>query len=316
MAPNVGHIDTTPACIRRRSTFFSNKNIQEPTLKSVKCRLYCRTNYYLNINSKGNIAGIRKRDLKDKLIQNKKERDMYDLEMEQEEKRFRVPTGFESKDESARISQTAAINDILKNHQSVGAKNLKLPQKQNQRRLSESSNRSTNSPKNSQKQPQNTSNNTQNNPHNTSKHPQNIKNSQKLPPSPSSQKQPFKQQQPNTKKPINRLDEDGNDIEAMFYLIPVGLRVVAVQHVATENYIAMDIFGKLYPSQTYTVECKFKEACVETSFIVYSSTCWLHPTKQRGLHIGINEMGHVGKGTKYSKIKDGAHFTERALRII
>lgn len=77
----------------------------------------------------------------------------------------------------------------------------------------------------------------------------------------------------------------------------------------------MDIFGKLYPSQTYTVECKFKEACVETSFIVYSSTCWLHPTKQRGLHIGINEMGHVGKGTKYSKIKDGAHFTGKTLVI-
>ena len=185
-----------------------------------------KTTLYLNINAKGNIAGITKRDLKTKLLQNKKEREAYDLEMEQEEKRYRVPTGFETKDETVRISQTAAINDILNNHQNPGANSLKLPQNsknQHKRRISESSN--TNSPKVTEKLA---------NSHNTIKQ---LRNTQKLAPpqgSPVIQKQPSQQQ--NSKKPINRVDEDGNDIEAMFYLIPVGLRVVAIQHVATENY--------------------------------------------------------------------------------
>lgn len=200
---------------RRRSTFFSAKPAPvEPTLKSVKCRLYSRTGYYLNINSKGKMEGITKQQLKSKFKKNKLVRENSDKEQKNQGIMFMVP-----------------------------------------------------------------------------------KDTQ-------------------TEQRMQKLDEDGNDIEAMFYLIPVGLRVVAIQHVATENYVAMDIYGKLYASQTYTVECKFKEACVEASYIVYSSTCWLHPVKQRGLHIGINIRGHAGKGTKYSKLKEGAHFTPEPIKVV
>lgn len=115
---------------------------------------------------------------------------------------------------------------------------------------------------------------------------------------------------------VNQLDEEGNDVEAMFYLIPVGLRVVAIQHVLSEEYIAMDIYGKLYASQTYTVECKFKESCVETAYITYASTCWLHPVKQSGIHIGIDYKGHVARGTKFSKWKDGAHFIPETVKVV
>ena len=81
MVPIHNHLDITPASIRRRSTFFSHKNTQEPTLKSVKCRLFSRNNYYLNINSKGNIVGTTKRELQEKLLKNKIERDLKEENM-------------------------------------------------------------------------------------------------------------------------------------------------------------------------------------------------------------------------------------------
>ena len=56
-----------------------------------------------------------------------------------------------------------------------------------------------------------------------------------------------------------------------FYLIPVGLRVVALQHCDTGLYVAMDPKGKLYTCEMFTVECKFKEACAENYYVVYSS---------------------------------------------
>ena len=144
MAPIQTHIDITPACMRRRSTFFSNKNTQEPTLKSVKCRLFCRTNYYLNINGKGNIEGVTKRELKEKLTKNKLERERLELEREQEEKRFRVPT----LDGQVAIDSKNTPNLNSKNQLNINSNlNQKTNQKSNQRSsqsLNQKSNQSLN----------------------------------------------------------------------------------------------------------------------------------------------------------------------------
>ncbi|GLD53583.1 fibroblast growth factor 11a isoform X2, partial [Lates japonicus] len=44
-----------------------------------------------------------------------------------------------------------------------------------------------------------------------------------------------------------------------FNLIPVGLRIVAIQSTKTGLYVAMNSEGYLYTSEHFTPECKFKE---------------------------------------------------------
>ena len=44
----------------------------------------------------------------------------------------------------------------------------------------------------------------------------------------------------------------------IFYLVPVGLREVALQHVASGRYIAINSKGKLISREVYEAECIFK----------------------------------------------------------
>ena len=57
----------------------------------------------------------------------------------------------------------------------------------------------------------------------------------------------------------------------VWYLIPVGLRVVAIQHEKTKLYIAMNSDSRILASEVYTKDCKFKENVFENYWCIYSS---------------------------------------------
>lgn len=92
---------------------------------------------------------------------------------------------------------------------------------------------------------------------------------------------------------------------------------MAIQHADTGLYIAMDPEGKLYTCEMFTAECKFKEACVENYYVVYSSVQYKHPKKnQRPLHIGLNPKGRVTRGTKATKTKHCTHFLPEPIEVV
>lgn len=101
-----------------------------------------------------------------------------------------------------------------------------------------------------------------------------------------------------------------------FYLIPVGLRVVALQHCDSGLYVAMDPKGKLYTCEMFTVECKFKEQCAENYYVVYSSIQYRHPQKNRAMHIGINEKGKITRGTRAHKQRQCTHFLPHPIEVV
>ena len=117
-----------------------------------------------------------------------------------------------------------------------------------------------------------------------------------------------------------------------FYLLPVGLRVVAIQHCDTQLYISMDAEGFVSTSVNYTGECRFKETCIENKYVTYSSFKYRHPRKAenykykqpnetqrektfRTMHLGINEKGKVKKGTRATKDRVGSHFLPYPIGI-
>ena len=108
----------------------------------------------------------------------------------------------------------------------------------------------------------------------------------------------------------------GNAQPCTFFLIPVGLRVVAIQHCDTGLYIAMDPKGKVYTSEMFTNECKFKEACAENYYVVYSCLGSKHPTKNRPMHIGINKNGRVTRGTRANKSRECCHFLPHPIEVV
>ncbi|CBY40156.1 unnamed protein product [Oikopleura dioica] len=105
--------------------------------------------------------------------------------------------------------------------------------------------------------------------------------------------------------------------ETIFYLIPVGLRQVAIQQVETQCYIGMNASGKLFPAETYTNECKFKENVYENYWCIYSSVQYktVNPDKQRPWHIGINDIGKAVRGSKAKKDKEVSHFLPQPIEM-
>ncbi|XP_016301873.1 fibroblast growth factor 13 [Sinocyclocheilus anshuiensis] len=73
----------------------------------------------------------------------------------------------------------------------------------------------------------------------------------------------------------------------MFNLIPVGLRVVAIQGVQTRLYLAMNSEGYLYTSEHFTPECKFKESVFENYYVTYSSMIYRQQQSGRGWYLGL-----------------------------
>uniref|UniRef100_A0A674MBG8 Fibroblast growth factor n=1 Tax=Takifugu rubripes TaxID=31033 RepID=A0A674MBG8_TAKRU len=100
----------------------------------------------------------------------------------------------------------------------------------------------------------------------------------------------------------------------MFNLIPVGLRVVAIQGVQTKLYLAMNSEGYLYTSEHFTPECKFKESVFENYYVTYSSMIYRQQQSGRGWYLGLNKEGEIMKGNHVKKNKPAAHFLPKPLK--
>uniref|UniRef100_A0A3B4B325 Fibroblast growth factor n=1 Tax=Periophthalmus magnuspinnatus TaxID=409849 RepID=A0A3B4B325_9GOBI len=103
-------------------------------------------------------------------------------------------------------------------------------------------------------------------------------------------------------------------LAAVFNLIPVGLRVVAIQGVQTKLYLAMNNEGFLYTSEHFTPECKFKESVFENYYVTYSSMMYRQQASGRAWYLGLNKEGQIMKGNHVKKNKAAAHFIPKPLK--
>ncbi|TRY99249.1 hypothetical protein DNTS_022812 [Danionella cerebrum] len=113
---------------------------------------------------------------------------------------------------------------------------------------------------------------------------------------------------------IDGTKEEDNSY-AIFNLIPVGLRVVAIQGVQTKLYLAMNNEGYLYTSEHFTPECKFKESVFENYYVTYSSMIYRQQHSGRGWYLGLNKEGQIMKGNHVKKTKPAAHFIPKPLKV-
>ncbi|XP_051900483.1 fibroblast growth factor 11a [Pristis pectinata] len=115
--------------------------------------------------------------------------------------------------------------------------------------------------------------------------------------------------------PGGRLDgtEDEMSTYVLFNLIPVGLRVVAIQGVKTGLYIAMNCNGYVYTSEHFTPECKFKECVFENYYVTYSSVLYRQQGSGRSWYLGIDKDGQTMKGNHVKKTKRAAHFLPKLV---
>ncbi|KAJ0004329.1 hypothetical protein NQD34_010543 [Periophthalmus magnuspinnatus] len=100
-----------------------------------------------------------------------------------------------------------------------------------------------------------------------------------------------------------------------FNLIPVGLRIVAIQGAKTGMYLAMNSEGYLYTSEHFTPECKFKESVFENYYVTYSSMLYRQTQSGRSWYIGINRDGQIMKGNRVKKNKGAAHFLPKVIEV-
>uniref|UniRef100_A0A3Q3MSG4 Fibroblast growth factor n=1 Tax=Mastacembelus armatus TaxID=205130 RepID=A0A3Q3MSG4_9TELE len=105
------------------------------------------------------------------------------------------------------------------------------------------------------------------------------------------------------------------DEDTVFNLIPVGLRVVAIQGVQTKLYLAMNNEGFLYTSEHFTPECKFKESVFENYYVTYSSMLYRQQASGRAWYLGLNKEGVIMKGNHVKKNKAAAHFIPKPLKV-
>ncbi|XP_062422788.1 fibroblast growth factor 14 isoform X3 [Rhea pennata] len=109
--------------------------------------------------------------------------------------------------------------------------------------------------------------------------------------------------------------KDDSSNSTLFNLIPVGLRVVAIQGVKTGLYIALNGEGFLYTSELFTPECKFKESVFENYYVIYSSMLYRQQESGRAWFLGLNKEGQVMKGNRVKKTKPAAHFLPKPLEV-
>ena len=76
----------------------------------------------------------------------------------------------------------------------------------------------------------------------------------------------------------------------VFYLVPVGMREVAIQNVASGRYIAINSKGKLFSKESYDQECIFKVSVFwQHSTVIYASGG--HP-RQLLDNVLLTQVGH------------------------
>nr|XP_025949324.1 fibroblast growth factor 12 isoform X3 [Dromaius novaehollandiae] len=124
--------------------------------------------------------------------------------------------------------------------------------------------------------------------------------------------------------------KDENSDYTLFNLIPVGLRVVAIQGVKAGLYVAMNAEGYLYSSMAckgtrlfirfsfedvFTPECKFKESVFENYYVIYSSTLYRQQESGRAWFLGLNKEGQIMKGNRVKKTKPSSHFVPKPIEV-
>ncbi|XP_060054483.1 fibroblast growth factor 12 isoform X3 [Erinaceus europaeus] len=127
--------------------------------------------------------------------------------------------------------------------------------------------------------------------------------------------------------------KDENSDYTLFNLIPVGLRVVAIQGVKASLYVAMNGEGYLYSSNlfykgynfkditskpymdVFTPECKFKESVFENYYVIYSSTLYRQQESGRAWFLGLNKEGQIMKGNRVKKTKPSSHFVPKPIEV-
>ncbi|XP_030042774.1 fibroblast growth factor 11 [Microcaecilia unicolor] len=117
--------------------------------------------------------------------------------------------------------------------------------------------------------------------------------------------------------PDGRIDGTKEDTNAysLFNLIPVGLRIVAIQSTKSGHYVAMNSEGYLYTSAHFTAECRFKESVYENYYVIYSSTLYRQRESGRSWYLGINREGQAMKGNRVKKSKAAAHFLPKLMEV-
>ncbi|XP_071781174.1 fibroblast growth factor 12a isoform X2 [Centroberyx gerrardi] len=125
------------------------------------------------------------------------------------------------------------------------------------------------------------------------------------------------QSEPEKMQPDGTIDgsKDENSDNTLFNLIPVGLRVVAIQGVKSGFYIGMNGEGMLYSSEMFTPECKFKESVFENYYVIYSSTVYRQQESGRAWFLGLTKEGQVMKGNRVKKTKPSSHFVPRPIEV-
>ncbi|XP_067889028.1 fibroblast growth factor 14 isoform X2 [Heterodontus francisci] len=109
--------------------------------------------------------------------------------------------------------------------------------------------------------------------------------------------------------------KDDSTNSTLFNLVPVGLRVVAIQGVKTGLYVAMNGEGYLYTSELFTPECKFKESVYENYYVIYSSMLYRQQESGRAWYLGFNKDGQIMKGNRVKKTKPASHFLPKPLEV-
>ena len=200
---------------------------KENLCRAVRSRLYCRTGFYLDIDSETcKIVGIAKQEI--------------DLEMKQHKMRRQVSQNSTSENNNSETLSTTSLDDSNKSPRTP--ENQVLPELIN-----------------------------------------------------------FSTQYGSVNPRASTRRE--NTMRGLFYLIPVGLRVVAIQHVDTGLYLALCPDGRPYCSEMYSNECKFKEVCSEQIYVSYSQTQKIHcqsngQKMMKTCYLGLSEKGRATKGSR------------------
>ncbi|XP_075062257.1 fibroblast growth factor 11 [Mixophyes fleayi] len=101
----------------------------------------------------------------------------------------------------------------------------------------------------------------------------------------------------------------------LFNVIPVGLRVVAIQSSSCGQYVAMNSEGRLYNSPHFTAECRFKEGVFDNYFVTYSSTLYRQRSSGRGWYLGLNKDGRAMEGNRVKRHRPAGHFLPKLSEV-
>ena len=84
---------------------------------------------------------------------------------------------------------------------------------------------------------------------------------------------------------------ESGESKTLFFLVPIGLRQVAIQNIDTLAYVAMNEASRVYLSEVYNSDCQFKEATFENYWCVYSSVSRKNPDNSvRLTHVTKNQF--------------------------